>query len=368
MVPGRTGVYRPKHARLLPAQLSKSPPIPIPPTRPFLRRQESHSAVHTNIGKSPTIPRPPEDHSCEGRNLIATCRQRRRLLGGGRGMATIRRIVAHDTVRFLPTQEWSVCERECIAKNTPPNVHRRRQISSRRPKCQNRPRFPFPPQTIPAKAGISQCSAYKYRQIPTIPRPPQDHSCEGRNLIATCRQRRRLLCGGRGMATIRRIVAHDTVRFLPTQEWSRGKRECIAKNTPDCCPHNCQNRPRFPFPPQDHSCEGRNLTVQCIQISANPPQSPVPHKTIPAKAGIYFKHVPPTAASLRRTGNGDNSANCGTRHCEIPAYAGMVFRGTEVYRQKIRPQMSTTAAPNAKIAPDSHSPHKTIPAEAGIYF
>ena len=32
------------------------------------------------------------------------------------------------------------------------------------------------------------------------------------------------------------IVAHDTVRFLPTQEWSRGGRECIAKNTPDCCP------------------------------------------------------------------------------------------------------------------------------------
>ena len=268
--------------------------------------------------------------------------------------------------------------------------------------------LPLCDKEIPAFAGMVSGGTGVYRQkyarllpaqlpkSPPIPIPPTDHSCEGRNLIATCRQRRRILGGGRGMATIRRIVAHDTVRFLPTQEWSRGKRECIAKNTPDCCPHNCQNRPRFPFPPQDHSCEGRNLTVQCIQISANPPQSPVPHKTIPAKAGIYFKHVPPTAASLRRTGNGDNSANCGTRHCEIPAYAGMVcggtecigdnsancgtrhceipayagmvFRGTEVYRQKIRPQMSTTAAPNAKIAPDSHSPRKTIPAEAGIYF
>ena len=83
-----TGVYRQKSAPKCPPpppQMPKSPPIPIPPTSSFLRKQESHSAVHTNIGKSPTNLRPPEDHSCEGRNLIAKCRQRRRLLGGGRG-------------------------------------------------------------------------------------------------------------------------------------------------------------------------------------------------------------------------------------------------------------------------------------------
>ena len=42
MVCGGTGVYRQKYARLLPAQLPNSPPIPIPP----------------------------EDHSCVGRNLL----------------------------------------------------------------------------------------------------------------------------------------------------------------------------------------------------------------------------------------------------------------------------------------------------------
>ena len=208
----------------------------------------------------PTNLRPPEDHSCVGRNLITTCRQRRRLLCGGRGMATIRRIVAHDTVRFLPTQEWSVGGQEYIAKNTPPNIHRRRQISTAAaPNVKIAPDSHSPHRPFLRRQESHSVVHTNIGKSPTNLRPPQDHSCEGRNLIAICRQRRRLLGGGRGMATIKRIVAHDTVRFLPTQEWSRGGRECIAKNTPDCCPHNCQNRPRFPFPPQDHSCGSRNL-------------------------------------------------------------------------------------------------------------
>ena len=191
--------------------------------------------------------------------------------------------------RFLPTQEWSSGGRECIAKNTPPNVHRRR------PKCQNRPRFPFPRKTIPAKAGISQCSAYKYRQIPTILRPQVDHSCEGRNLIATCRQRRRILGGGRVNADNSANCGTRHCEIPAYAGMVSGGRECIAKNTPPNVHRRrpkCQNRPRFPFParpflrkqeshsavhtnigksptiprpPQDHSCVGRNLIATCRQ-------------------------------------------------------------------------------------------------------
>ena len=55
--------------------------------------------------------------------------------------------------------------------------------------------------------------------------------------------------------------------------------------------HNvvCDNspiRPRFPVTPEDHSCEGRNLTVSCATIRQFAPDSPFPRKTIPAKAGI----------------------------------------------------------------------------------
>ena len=85
--------------------------------------------------------------------------------------------------------------------------------------------------------------------------PPVDHSCVGRNLIFMCRQRRCLLggdaalgceipafagmvCGGRECVGVfwhcvvfrlRRIlrgVAACNVRFLPSQEWSVGVREC----------------------------------------------------------------------------------------------------------------------------------------------
>ena len=258
-----TRVYRQKYAPKCPPpppnihrrpQMPESVPDSHSPHRPFLRKQESHSAVHTNIGKFPTNLRPPEDHSCEGRNLIATCRQRRRILGGGRGNADNSvncgtrhcEIPAYAGMVFRGT---GVIAKKYAPKcpPPPPNIHRRR------PKCQNHPRFPFPPQTIPAKAGISQCSACKYRQIPHNPpsptrpflrrqeshsavhaniggfphnppspgrpflrrqeshsavhtnigksptnlRPQVDHSCEGRNLIATCRQRRRILGGGR---------------------------------------------------------------------------------------------------------------------------------------------------------------------------
>ena len=41
------------------------------PSRPFLRRQESHSVVYAQSPKSPAIVRTQVDHSCESRNLLA---------------------------------------------------------------------------------------------------------------------------------------------------------------------------------------------------------------------------------------------------------------------------------------------------------
>ena len=58
----------------IPRQIRPDSPSP---TRPFLRRQESHSVVPQTMPNPPTIPRPQADHSCEGRNLIAIGRHRR---------------------------------------------------------------------------------------------------------------------------------------------------------------------------------------------------------------------------------------------------------------------------------------------------
>ena len=55
--------------------------------------------------------------------------------------------------------------------------------------------------------------------------------------------------------------------------------------------------------------------------------------------------------------NGGESANCGTRHCEIPASAGMVLWGTGMYRQK---HARLLPAQLPKYAADSHSPHSSF--------
>ena len=105
--------------------------------------------------------------------------------------------------RFLPSQEWSTWGlwfgggflALCAATfgrfgDNPPNCGTRH--------CE-----------IPAYAGMVYYYFYDYRrpvaelsaaaakcQIrPQFPRPPEDHSCEGRNLTIVCRQRRRLLGG-----------------------------------------------------------------------------------------------------------------------------------------------------------------------------
>ena len=66
--------------KLSPALSPKSADNSPYTSRPFLRRQESHSVVSAQLPNPPPIPIPPEDHSCEGRNLTIVCRQRRRKL------------------------------------------------------------------------------------------------------------------------------------------------------------------------------------------------------------------------------------------------------------------------------------------------
>ena len=156
------------------------------------------------------------------------------------------------------------------------------------------PKYPPPPQ-MP--------------KSPPIPIPPTRPFLRRQESHSHMPPTAAYLRGGRGMAAIRRIVAHDTVRFLPTQEWSSGGREYIAKKyAPKCPPPPPQmpKSPPIPIPPQAHSCEGKNLTVQCIQISANPHNPPSPTRPFLRRQESH-SHMPPTAASLmRRTGNGDN--------------------------------------------------------------
>ena len=91
---------------------------------------------------------------------------------------------------------------------------------------------------------------------PTHSRPPQDHSCESRNLIAKIHTHSRsptrpflrrqeshnhMPPTAATIGAEWRILAdccmHDTVRFLPTQEWSRGESPFYLKaiNIIDSC-------------------------------------------------------------------------------------------------------------------------------------
>ena len=55
-------------------------------------------------------------------------------------------------------------------------------------------------------------------------------------------------------------------------------------------------------------------------------------------------------------------------HCEIPAYAGMVFRGTGIYRRirHCRRPPPHCRPHNRQIRPHTPVLHETIPAKAGI--
>ena len=137
------------------------------------------------IAESAPIPILPEDHSCEGRNLKG---QR-----PSPHLATQHcEIPAYAGMSLWGNGELSPPCRQLstTADNSPPKTHRRRRQMPKSththpsPTDNNakiRPRFPFPLKTIPAKAGISK-----------------------------------------GNALPRRMWRHNTVRFLPTQEWSCG--------------------------------------------------------------------------------------------------------------------------------------------------
>ena len=137
----------------------------------------------------------------------------------------------------------SQCRACNIAKSTAdshsphrPFLRRQESHSHVRQQCQIRPHNPVPTQTIPAKAGISQPCATTMPNPPTHSRSPTDHSCEGRNLTTMCN-------------------------------------------------NNAKSAHTLPFPhrPFLRRQESHNHVRQQCQIR---PHTPVPPQTIPAKAGI----------------------------------------------------------------------------------
>ena len=154
------------------------------PHRPFLRRQESHSVVCANNGGfAHNCPFPPQ--------LIPA------KAGISKGNALPRQIWRHDTVRFLPTQEWSTGERESIGKYG--IVAARRQIVAESPESAQLP-SPNPPKS-------------PSRQFSTL--SPPTH----------CRRRIAILCGFCTNCQWRTII------FLPT--WFFGDFLCYNINNAD---------------------------------------------------------------------------------------------------------------------------------------
>ena len=93
---------------------------------------------------------------------------------------------------------------------------------------------------------------------PTIPRPPQDHSCGSRNLTTVCRQRRRKF-----RRRCRPWLRDSCLR----RNGLRGERRFVfgfgdygGGRQLDGGRQQCQNPQQSPVP-QDHSCGSRNLTV-----------------------------------------------------------------------------------------------------------
>ena len=238
------------------ATIRKIPTIPRSSHRPFLRRQESHSVVCHNAKNPPTNHNPQADHSCVGRNLTVSC-------------ATI------------------------------PKIHQQTII---------------PKQTIPAKAGISQCRVPQFAKFPQFPVPPTDHSCEGRNLTVSCMQ--------------------------------------ISPNPST-----------IPRPQADHSCEGRNLTVSCATMPKNPPTNynpQVDHSCVGRNLIIKCGN----AASLRRR-MPKFTPPLAAHDCEIPAYAGMVLWGTPPIAKFPNPPNRQAKLPNPKnCRPLPNCPRQIAPAVA----
>ena len=200
------------------------------------------------------------------------------------------------------------------------------------PNCRQMPKIannsPSPGRPFLRKQESHSVVCHNLANSPTIPRPQVDHSCEGRNLTVSC-------------ATIRRIRPQFPVprKTIPAKA---GISKCRVPQFADS--------PPIPRPQADHSCEGRNLTVSCPTIRRIRPQFPVPPKTIPAKAGIYSLQggiaaliTPPLAA----------------HDCEIPAFAGMVFRGNGNRGRILAGRIADNSATIGRIPPTiPHSPSR----------
>ena len=202
-------------------------------------------------------------------------------------------ICIYDTVRFLPSQEWSTCVQrivgefgDCVGDN----------LCGERRQCHIHRYIPVPPVDHSCVGRNLFFNRRQRRSIlaampnpPVIPRPPVDHSCVGRNLTIMCRQRRRQFrrraktmpyspidsrppvdhsCVGRNLTIVCRPVKN---RFLPSQEWSTCVQRIVGEFG-DCVGDNlcgerrqCHIHRYIPVPPVDHSCVGRNLTIVCRQ-------------------------------------------------------------------------------------------------------
>ena len=166
----------------------------------------------------------------------------------------------------------------------------------------NPPTIPVPHKTIPAKAGISQCRIRTIANPPTITRPQVDHSCESRNLTVSYPHNHQIrqqspvpkqtipAKAGISQCHIRTIDKSDNNPPSPSRPFLRKQESysVVSAQSP--------NPPTIPRPPQDHSCVGRNLSFICRQRR---------HLLGGGQLAAYF-------------------ANIYTRHCEIPAFAGMV--------------------------------------------
>ena len=174
-----------------------------------------------------------------------------------------------------------------IVAALPTIVHHRRQFAAK----------DTPPP--PTNAKIHTHTPVPHRQqcqnTPPIPIPPEDHSCEGRNLkgqrpsqphVATQHCEIPAYAGmslwGNGELSPPCRQLSTTANNSPPPTNAK-----IHPHTPVPHRQQCQNTPPIPIPPEDHSCVGRNLKGQ------RPSQ---PHVA--------------------------------TQHCEIPAYAGMSYLWT----------------------------------------
>ena len=122
-------------------------------------------------------------------------------------------------------------------------------------------------------------------------------------------------------------MATTTIRqqsSIPTTDHSCEGRNLLAATTATTKPKSHT----IPRTQVDHSCEGRNLTTMCRQ---------------------------------RRRILGGGMANCSTRHCEIPAYAGMVPGGTEVYGRIRHYRPPPNPSPNCRQPQTQIHQHTPIP-------